>query len=98
MFLGVFVEFDTSRVGSSPTLRVDGSVYTGYDPRMSDTTTVRIDRATHEEVRRLAQERGITVSEAVARGVRLLRQERMGQQLTEPLIDAEREWLDADLR
>ncbi|QBI18511.1 hypothetical protein ER308_02285 [Egibacter rhizosphaerae] len=65
---------------------------------MSDTTTVRIDRATHEEVRRLAQERGITVSEAVARGVRLLRQERMGQQLTEPLTDVEREWLDADLR
>lgn len=65
---------------------------------MSDTTTVRIDRATHEEVRRLAQERDITVSEALARGVRLLRQEQMGQQLTEALTDAEREWLDADLR
>lgn len=65
---------------------------------MSDTTTVRIDRATHEEVRRLAQERDITVSEALARGVRLLRQEQMGQQLTEPLTGAEREWLDADLR
>lgn len=65
---------------------------------MSDTTTVRIDRATHGEVRRLAQERDITVSEALARGVRLLRQEQMGQQLTEPLTDAEREWLDADLR
>lgn len=64
---------------------------------MSDTTTVRIDRTTHEEVRRLAQERDITVSEALARGVRLLRQEQMGQQLTEPLTDAEREWLDADL-
>lgn len=64
---------------------------------MSDTTTVRIDRATHEEVRRLAQQRDITVAEAVARGVRLLRQEQMGQQLTEPLTDAEREWLDADL-
>jgi len=81
----------------NPKLSVDGSVYTGYDPRMSDTTTVRIDRATHEEVRRLAQQRDITVAEAVARGVRLLRQEQMGQQLTEPLTDAEREWLDADL-
>lgn len=65
---------------------------------MSDTTTVRIDRATHEEVRRLAREGDITVSEAVARGVRLLRQERMGQQLAQPLTAAEREWLDAELR
>lgn len=64
---------------------------------MSDTTTVRVDRATHEELRRLAREREITVSEAVARGVRLLRQEQMGQQLAEPLTDAERDWLDADL-
>lgn len=65
---------------------------------MSDTTTVRIDRATHEELRRLAQDGGITVSEALARGVRLLRQERMGQQLAEPLTPNEAEWLDADLR
>lgn len=78
--------------------RVDGSVYTLYARRMSDTTTVRIDRATHQELRRLAQERDITVSEAVARGVRLLRQERMGQHLTEPLTAHEGEWLDADFR
>lgn len=64
---------------------------------MSDTTTVRIDRGTHEELRRLANERAITVSEAVARGVRLLRQEQMGQQLTAPLTDGERDWLDGDL-
>jgi hypothetical protein len=64
---------------------------------MSDTTTVRIDRSTHQELRRLANERHITVSEAVARGVRLLRQEQMGQQLTAPLTDGERDWLDADL-
>jgi len=83
---------------SSPAQHVDVSVYTGYGPGMSDTTTVRIDRATHEEVRRLARDHDITVAEAVARGVRLLRQERMGQQLAEPLTDTEREWLDADLR
>ena len=64
---------------------------------MSDTTTVRIDRSTHEELRRLANERHMTVAEAVARGVRLLRQEQMGQQLTAPLTDGERDWLDADL-
>lgn len=69
-----------------------------YSRRMSDTTTVRIDRTTHEELRRLAQERHITVSEAVARGVRLLRQEQIGQQLAQPLTATEREWLDADLR
>lgn len=64
---------------------------------MGDTTTVRIDRGTHKELRRLASERDITVSEAVARGVRLLRQEQMGQQLTAPVTDDERDWLDADL-
>ncbi|MEX2620545.1 MAG: hypothetical protein WD250_10025 [Egibacteraceae bacterium] len=64
---------------------------------MSDTTTVRIDRSTHEELRRLANERHMTVAQAVARGVRLLRQEQMGQQLTAPLTDDEGDWLDANL-
>jgi hypothetical protein len=64
---------------------------------MSDTTTVRIDRSTHEELRRLANERHMSIAETVARGVRLLRQEQMGQQLTAPLTDEERDWLDADL-
>jgi hypothetical protein len=76
---------------------VDLCVYIGYPESVSDTTTVRIDRATHEELRRLAHERQITVSEAVARGARLLRQEQMGQHLAAPLDDAERAWLDADL-
>ena len=77
---------------------VDGSVYSGYLRPMSDSTTVRIDRRTHEDLRRLAEERHITVSEAVARGMRLLRQEQMGQQLAGPLADDERAWLDTDLR
>lgn len=83
-----------SQTGSA----VERFVYTGYFCGMGDTTTVRIDRATHEELRRLAQERGITVTEALARSVRLLRQEQMGQQLAEPLTAAEGEWLDAGLR
>jgi predicted DNA-binding ribbon-helix-helix protein len=30
---------------------------------MSETTTVRVDRATHEELKRLARERKITIAE-----------------------------------
>lgn len=65
---------------------------------MSESTTVRVDRATHEELKRLARERGTTVSEVVARAVRALRQEQMGQDLVRPLDRDESEWLDADLR
>lgn len=64
---------------------------------MSKTTTVRIDRATHEELTRLARERHTTVAETVARAVRVLRQEEMGIELAEPLTEAESEWLDAEL-
>jgi predicted transcriptional regulator len=64
---------------------------------MGETTTIRIDRATHEELKRLAEERHSTVAATVSRGVRLLRQEQVGQQLSAPLADEERAWLDADL-
>jgi len=64
---------------------------------MSDTTTVRIDRSTHETLKRLARERGATVTETVAKAVRLLRQEQMGSELAQPFEQAELEWLDADL-
>jgi predicted transcriptional regulator len=64
---------------------------------MSETTTVRVDRATHEELRRLARERHSTVAETVARAVRLLRQEEMGQDLTGALDEEESNWLDAEL-
>lgn len=64
---------------------------------MAETTTVRVDRATHDELKRLAIERNSTVAETVSRAVRVLRQEQMGQQLAEPLDDGERDWLDADL-
>ena len=64
---------------------------------MSETTTVRIDRSTHEMLKRLAQERGATVTETVARAVRLLRQEHMGSELAGPLDPSESEWLDADI-
>jgi hypothetical protein len=64
---------------------------------MSETTTVRIDRPTHEALKRLARERGGTVTETVAAAVRLLRQDLMGAELTQPLREDEHEWLDADL-
>ena len=64
---------------------------------MSDTTTIRIDRTTHEELKRLADKRDATVTETVSRAVRLLRQDEMGRQLAQPLEDDEVDWLDADL-
>jgi predicted transcriptional regulator len=64
---------------------------------MGDTTTVRVDRSTHDALKRLADERGSTVTETVAAAVRLLRQDRMGAELAEPLRDDEHEWLDADV-
>ena len=63
---------------------------------MSDTTTVRVDRPTHDALKRLAQERGATVTETVAAAVRLLRQDKMGEELSTPLEDEEMEWLDAN--
>jgi predicted transcriptional regulator len=64
---------------------------------MSETTTIRVDRATHEQIRRLARERNSTVTETIARAVRVLRQEEMGQDLARPLDDEASNWLDADL-
>lgn len=64
---------------------------------MSDTTTIRIDRLTHEELKRLARQRGTTVSDTVARAVRVLRQEQMGRELAAQMHDDEATWLDADL-
>ena len=64
---------------------------------MAQTTTVRIDRSTHQTLKRLAQERRTTVADAVARAVRLLQQEQMGAELAHDLDRTESEWLDADL-
>ncbi len=62
---------------------------------MTGTTTIRIDRATHEELKRIAQRRDRTVAETVTRAVRALRQEEMGRQLASSLEADEVEWLDA---
>jgi hypothetical protein len=60
-------------------------------------TSVRIDTATHEELKRLAASLGATVGETVALAVRRLRQERIGEELAAALSSDEAEWLDAEL-
>lgn len=60
-------------------------------------TSVRIDVLTHEELKRLAKDLGTTVGQAVAIAVRLLRQDRIGRDLATPLRDDEAAWLDAEV-
>ncbi|MCR1784863.1 hypothetical protein KVF89_20135 [Nocardioides carbamazepini] len=63
---------------------------------MSDTTTIRVSRATRDALNDLAARRGETVIESVSRAVRLLEQEAIGADLAVPLRDDELAWLDAD--
>jgi hypothetical protein len=60
-------------------------------------TSVRIDRDTHEELKRLAASLGTTVGHTVTLAARALRQDETGRQLRTPLRDDETAWLDADL-
>ena len=60
-------------------------------------TSVRIDRATHAELRRLSEALGTTLGETVVIAVRRLRQREIGKQLATDPTPEETEWLDADL-
>jgi hypothetical protein len=60
-------------------------------------TSVRIDVSTHEELKRLAAELNTTVGNAVTLAVRALRQDRIGNELNSSLRKDETAWLDADL-
>ncbi len=60
-------------------------------------TSVRINVATHEELKRIAAELHTTVGNAVTLAVRALRQDRVGAELTTPLREDEISWLDANL-
>lgn len=60
-------------------------------------TSVRIDVATHDELKRLAAEFDTTVGNTVALAVRALRQDHIGRQLRRELRDDETAWLDAEL-
>jgi hypothetical protein len=60
-------------------------------------TSVRIDAHTHEELKRLAAELHTTVGNTVSIAVRALRQDRIGTDLSAPLRADETDWLDAEL-
>jgi predicted transcriptional regulator len=60
-------------------------------------TSVRIDAATHDELKRLASELDTTVGNTVTLAVRALRQDRVGSDLRASLRDDESAWLDAEL-
>jgi hypothetical protein len=60
-------------------------------------TSVRIDIATHRELKRLAATLGTSVGDTVALAVRRLRQDQIGADLGSDLTGEEIEWLDADL-
>jgi hypothetical protein len=60
-------------------------------------TSVRVDRATLDELKRLAADLDTTVGHTVTLAVRALRQDRIAGELrTEPTED-ETAWLDAEL-
>lgn len=58
---------------------------------------MRIDAATHRELKKLAASLGATVGDTVALAVRRLRQDEIGAELRGDLTDEEVSWLDADL-
>ncbi len=60
-------------------------------------TSVRIDAVTHEELKRLAAELHTTVGNAVTLAVRALRQDLVGAELATPQREDEASWLNADL-
>ncbi len=60
-------------------------------------TSVRIDVDTHNEIKKLAESLGTTVGDTVALAIRRLRQDKIGEQLRTPLTPSETDWLDADL-
>ena len=60
-------------------------------------TSVRVDGVTHQQIRKLASVLGATIGDTVALAVRRLRQELIGNDLRRGLTEEETRWLDADL-
>lgn len=60
-------------------------------------TSVRIDATTHQQLKKLATSLGTSVGDTVALAVRRLRQDQIGTELRAELTEAEVDWLDADL-
>jgi hypothetical protein len=66
-------------------------------PTCMQSTSVRVDVATHDQLKRPASSLGTSVGETVALAVRRLRQERIGEELAVALTPEDTEWLDAEL-
>lgn len=64
---------------------------------MSDTTTIRVSRQTHNRLSRLAQQRHESIDQTVDRALRALRQVSVGREVNTELTEEERAWLDAEL-
>jgi len=60
-------------------------------------TSVRISGETHQALKHLAADMGLTVGDTVDVAVRRLIQNRMGRDLAAQLDDEETQWLEADL-
>lgn len=63
---------------------------------MSNTTTIRVSRATRDALNSLAARRGEPLTDTASRATRLLEQETIGRDLSAPLREDELAWLDAD--
>lgn len=63
---------------------------------MSETTTIRISKDTHLELRRFSTRRGETTDETVRRALLALRQDDIARELAQNLTLEDDEWLDAD--
>ena len=61
-------------------------------------TSIRIDRATHISLKTLAERLDLTLRETVALAVRRLRQDHIGKELTSVLTQDETKWLSARFR
>ena len=58
--------------------------------------SVRIDVATHEEVKQLAAALGTSMGATIALAVRSLRQDRIGEELASAFTSGDSVWLDGD--
>ncbi len=66
---------------------------------MRSSTTVRVSRTTHENLRHLAVHDGLTLDEEIKQLVRAERQRRIGQALSAVTLDeADQRWLEIGVK
>lgn len=64
---------------------------------MAATKTIQVSERTHHALAREAERRGTTVDALADEAIRTLVQAQIGRELSEPLTDKERRWLDAPI-